>query len=203
MKSPTRFPLHITTPRTAMKTLASLTLLMLAALPASSLAQEQNRSIRLRPETGSLAVDQRLNLYFPEAVVAPEAIDREGGPVPIRFEPTIAFDVVWKSQTEAQLRITEQPVPGRRYTATLAPDLKMLDGSPVDRALWIDRSFTAAPLTVTAKPSHRGKLCPASPTVALRLNYQVRFADAAKSIYFQDRDSRERFTGLIGPAPGT
>ena len=111
-------------------------------------AQEENRVIRIRPESGTIGKGSRITVYFTEAVVATDAIDRAGQESPLLFDPEVAGTFLWKSQTEGQFLVSGSLIPGQRYTVQLTPGLKHLDGNPVNRARWIDRFFQSPELTV-------------------------------------------------------
>ena len=184
-------------------------LLLLGGLPCLSVAQEQNDAIRIRPESGKIGKGSLITVYFSKAVVAGEAIDKRSGDSPLIFEPGIPGDFIWKSQTEGQFLVKGNLIPGQRYMALLAPGIRYLDGKPVNHSRWIDRTFYSPQLTVTTNFRSRNKSLSQQPRIALMLNYDIRFADAARAIYFQDRESRERFAtevllpGLnLRPAPG-
>ncbi len=171
--------------------------LLLGASASVLGAQEENRVIRIRPESGTIGKGSRITVYFTEALVATNAIDRAGQESPLLFDPEVAGAFLWKSQTEGQFLVTGNLIPGQRYTVQLTPGLKHLDGSAVNPARWIDRFFQSPELTVTTK-SRRGKQSlPQQPRISLMFNYDIRFADATRAIYFQDRESRERFATEI------
>ncbi|MFP6874812.1 MAG: MG2 domain-containing protein, partial [Verrucomicrobiales bacterium] len=171
--------------------------LLLGASASVLGAQQENRIIRIRPESGTIGKGSRITVYFTEAVVATDAIDRTGQGSPLLFDPEVAGTFLWKSQTEGQFLVSGSLIPGQRYTVQLTPGLKRLDGNPVNRARWIDRFFQSPELTVTTK-SRRGKRSlPQQPKISLMFNYGIRFADATRAIYFQDRESRERFASEI------
>lgn len=172
-------------------------LLLLCGFPCLSVAQEDNKAIRLRPESGTIGKGSRITVYFSEAVVDQKAIDKKGGKFPLVFEPELPGDFTWKSQTEGQLLVTGNLIPGQRYTVQLTPGLKYLDGSPVNRARWIDRFFQSPELTVTTKFRSGRRSLPQQPKISLMFNYGIRFTDATRAIYFQDRESRERFATEI------
>jgi uncharacterized protein YfaS (alpha-2-macroglobulin family) len=177
-------------------TLFISTLLLVASASVLG-AQEENRIIRIRPESGTIGKGSRITVYFTEAVVATDAIDRTGQGSPLLFDPEVAGTFLWKSQTEGQFLISGSLIPGQRYTVQLTPGLKHLDGNPVNPARWIDRFFQSPELTVTTKFRSGRRSLPQQPKISLMFNYSIRFADATRAIYFQDRKSRQRFASEI------
>ena len=93
----------------------TLFLWLLCGLSCLSPAQEKNNSIRIRPESGSIGKGSLLTVYFNDAVVTNESIDREGEQCPLVFEPEMTGDFTWKSQTEGQFLVTGHVIPGQRY----------------------------------------------------------------------------------------
>ncbi len=175
----------------------TLFLWLLCGLSCLSPAQEKNNSIRIRPESGSIGKGSLLTVYFNDAVVTNESIDREGEQCPLVFEPEMTGDFTWKSQTEGQFLVTGHVIPGQRYKVMLAPGLHYADKNPVNYSHWIDRSFHSPPLTITTGFRKGKKSLSQLPRVSLMFNYDIRFVEAARAIYFQDRDSRERFATEI------
>ena len=171
--------------------------LLLGASASVLEAQQENRVIRIRPESGTIGKGSRITVYFTEAVVATNAIDRAGQEAPLLFDPEVAGAFLWKSQTEGQFLVTGSLIPGQRYTVQLTPGLKHLDGSAVNPARWIDRFFQSPELTVTTKFRSGRRSLPQQPKISLMFNYGIRFTDATRAIYFQDRESRERFATEI------
>ncbi len=172
-------------------------LLLLCGFPFPASAQENNTAIRLRPESGTIGKGSVITVYFSEAIVNQKAIDKKSEESPLVIEPAVTGDFVWKSQTEGQFLVTGNLIPGQRYKVLLAPGIRRLDGHPVNRSRWIDRFFHSPPLTITTNFRKGKKSLPQQPRVSLMLNYEIRFADATRAIYFQDRESRERFATEI------
>ncbi len=184
-----------------MRTILLLPFVLLAAAAAVP-AQAPDRTARLRPAEGAIALDQTFALFFPEAMVDPDQIGRDGAPTPLIFEPALELECVWRTQTEAAITVKSQPVPGRSYNAGLAPGLKKADGSALEDGLFAAASYEAPPLLATKNRNRRSYLpLAAEPSVALRFNYPVRYADAVGCVAFVDRDTRERLPAqLLLPA---
>ncbi len=160
-------------------------------------AQENDTSIVLRPDSGSITMHKSFTIVFPEAMIPAGHIDRGAQESPLVFSPTVQGDFTWKSQTEGRFYVTGPLRPGSTYFAGLRKGLKTLEGKPTPT---LTAKFETAPLTVRAKYSRWGDALPQKPVVRLLFNYEVNFKASQNSIYLQDRDTRERFdVALILP----
>ncbi len=142
------------------------------------------------PEDGKIEAGTTLSVSFPAAMVAADQIDLAGPPSPVRFSPTLPGDWLWKSQTDGQFTVKDPIIPGQTYTAGLLPGLRTLDGAPVAPAGWGAELHTE-PFNVSCDREETDHLS-SLPEVVLKFTYRVRLDDAARRIYFQDRDSHAR-----------
>ncbi|PWT79702.1 MAG: hypothetical protein C5B58_13005, partial [Acidobacteria bacterium] len=175
------------------------------ALPAVALAQadaeeEQDEEtsnakpdaggIAIEPSRGEIAEGSQITITFPAAMVAPDLIDVGNQPAPFVSEPKLDGTFLWKSQTEGVFTVGGV-VAGARHRLTLAPGLKDASGKPFVAQEW-RAEFTTPKFTITSDFGEREQLS-ARPQIYLDSTYGVRLAEAAEHIYFQDRDSHERF----------
>src|SRR4029453_4182439 len=111
---------------------------------------------------------------------------------PSRFvsEPKLDGTFLWKSQTEGVFTVSGV-VAEARHRLTLAPGLKDANGKPFVVKDW-SAEFKTPKFAITTEFTERKKL-PARPQIYLESTYAVRLDEAAQHIYFQDRDSRQRF----------
>ncbi len=142
------------------------------------------------PGEGQITPGAELTITFPGAMVAPDKIDMAGQSCPFVSQPPIEGDFLWKSQTEGVF-VIKNVVAGAKHRLSLAPDLKDLSGKTVDAPGW-SAEYTATPFTISAEFGEHEKL-DAQPQVPLESSYKVRLTEVADHVYFQDRDSRQRF----------
>lgn len=173
-----------------------LTTVLSLALSFAASAQENDVSIHFSPKEGAIKTHQSFIIVFPDAMVAPEIVGRDDAATVLDFEPNLKGDFRWNSQTECSFRVTDPVIPGAKYTAHLKKNTKALDGRTLRKDA-LSGSYESAPLTVTPKYRHWGDQLPAGPSVRLLFNYAIDFKSAPKAIYFQDRDTRERFPAAI------
>ena len=144
----------------------------------------------IEPSRGKIAEGDTITITFPVAMVAPELIDVGDQPVPFVSEPKLDGTFLWKSQTEGVFTVSGV-VAGARHRLTLAPGLKDATGKPFVVKDW-SAEFRTPKFAITSDFGERKQL-PARPQIYLDSTYAVRLDEAAQHIYFQDRDSRERF----------
>src|SRR5439155_132567 len=97
-----------------------------------------------------------------------------------------------KSQTEGVFTV-KAVVAGAKHRLTLVRDLDLKDasGKRVDAPGW-SAEFSAAPFSITSDFTEHEQL-DSQPQIPLDSNYNVRLTEVAEHVYFQDRDSRQRF----------
>ena len=144
----------------------------------------------IEPSEGEIAPGAELTISFPSAMVGADKIDLSDQPSPFVSKPKIEGNFLWKSQTEGVFAV-KSVVAGAKHRLTLVRDLKDVSGKPVVAPGW-SAEFTATPFTVSGDFSERTKLN-ALPQVPLESSYSVRLTEVAEHVYFQDRDSRQRF----------
>ncbi len=163
----------------------------------------------IEPSSGKIAEGDTITITFPVAMVAADLIDVGNQPSPFVSEPKLDGTFLWKSQTEGQFTISGV-VAGARPRLTLAPGLKDAAGKSFVVKDW-SAEYRTAEFAITSDFTER-ELLPARPQVYLDSTYAVRLGEAAEHIYFQDRDSHERFPveviqtteeKVTGPPEGT
>ncbi|PYJ54364.1 MAG: hypothetical protein DME83_00015, partial [Verrucomicrobia bacterium] len=136
------------------------------------------------------AAGAELTITFPNAMVGTDKIDMSGQPSPFVSEPKIEGGFLWKSQTEGVFTV-KAVVAGAKHRLTLVRDLKDASGKRVDAPGW-SAEFSAAPFSITSDFTEHEQL-DSQPQIPLDSNYNVRLTEVAEHVYFQDRDSRQRF----------
>jgi len=144
----------------------------------------------IEPSEGQIAPGGEVTISFPSAMVAADKIDLSDQPCPFVSKPKMEGSFLWKSQTEGVF-VVKGVVAGAKHRLTLARDLKDVSGKPVVAPGW-SAEFTATPFTISGDFSEREKLN-ALPQIPLESSYSVRLTEVAEHVYFQDRDSRQRF----------
>ena len=178
----------------------------LAFNPPTSLArsdadeeQDEEETSSVKPDAGGIVIDpsrgkiaegDTITITFPVAMVAPDLIDVGDQPVPFVSDPKLDGTFLWKSQTECVFTVSGV-VAGARHRLTLARGLKNSTGKPFVVKDW-SAEFRTPKFAITSDFGERKNL-PARPQIYLDSTYAVRLDEAAQHIYFQDRDSRERF----------
>jgi alpha-2-macroglobulin len=174
------------------------------AVPARTLAraptdEEEEEVSNAKPDAGGIAIDpssgkigegDTITITFPVAMVAGDLIDVGNQPSPFVSEPKLDGTFLWKSQTEGVFTVSGV-IAGAHHRLTLAPGLKDAAGKPFVVKDW-SAEFRTAKFTISSDFGEREQL-PARPQVYLEATYAVRLDEAAEHIYFQDRDSHERF----------
>jgi alpha-2-macroglobulin len=170
-----------------------------AALARSDADEEQEEASNAKPDAGGIVIEPSsgkidegltITITFPVAMVAPDLIDVGDQPSPFVSEPKLDGTFLWKSQTEGVFTISAV-VAGARHRLTLAPGLRDATGKPFVVKDW-SAEFRTPKFAITTEFTERKQL-PARPQIYLESTYAVRLDEAAQHIYFQDRDSRERF----------
>jgi alpha-2-macroglobulin len=144
----------------------------------------------IEPSSGKIADGDTITITFPVAMVAPDLIDVGNQPPPFVSEPKLDGTFLWKSQTEGMFTVSGV-VAGARHRLTLAPGLKDAAGQAFVVKEW-SAEFATPRFAIKSDFGEREHL-PARPQIYLDSKYAVRLAEAAEHIYFQDRDSHERF----------
>jgi uncharacterized protein YfaS (alpha-2-macroglobulin family) len=146
--------------------------------------------IVIEPSSGKIAEGDAITITFPVSMVAPDLIDVGDQPDPFVSEPKIDGKFLWKSQTEGVFTVGSV-VAGARHRLTLRPNLKDAAGKPFLVKEW-SAEFTTPEFAITTDFGERKQL-PARPQIYLESTYAVRLDEAAQHIYFQDRESHQRF----------
>jgi uncharacterized protein YfaS (alpha-2-macroglobulin family) len=144
----------------------------------------------IEPSEGQIAPGAELTITFPNAMVVKDKIDLSEQLCPFVSKPKIEGNFLWKSQTEGVF-VVKGVVAGAKHRLTLARDLKDVSGKPIVAPGW-SAEFTATPFTISGDFSERDKLN-ALPQIPLESSYSVRLTEVAEHVYFQDRDSGQRF----------
>src|SRR5438874_3547796 len=156
----------------------------------SSNAKPDAGGIVIEPSGGKIAEGDEITITFPVTIVAPDLIDVGNQPPPFVSEPKLDGTFLWKSQTEGVFTVSGL-VAGARHRLTLAPGLKNAAGKPFVVKDW-SAEFRTPKFAITSDFGERKQL-PTRPQIYLDSTYAVRLDEAAQHIYFQDRDSRQRF----------
>jgi uncharacterized protein YfaS (alpha-2-macroglobulin family) len=164
-------------------------LLLITLLAIAGVLRAQEGEVHLTPDEGSIAADMVLSISFPEPMVAPEAINRDDSRQPLEWSPALKGTFLWKSQTEGEFTVTEPVTPGTAYRASTTKNLKDLAGKNVAVHEW---EFTSDAFEVHCDEEYREHLS-AKPRLSFYSNYRIRAVDVPNAIYFQDRDTHERF----------
>ncbi|PYJ97975.1 MAG: hypothetical protein DME68_07700, partial [Verrucomicrobia bacterium] len=146
--------------------------------------------VLIEPSEGEIAAGAELTITFPNAMVGTDKIDMSGQPSPFVSEPKIEGEFLWKSQTEGVFTV-KAVIAGAKHRLTLVRDLKDASGKRVDAPGW-SAEFSAAPFSITSDFTEHEQL-DSQPQIPLDSNYNVRLTEVAEHVYFQDRDSRQRF----------
>ena len=146
--------------------------------------------IVIDPSSGEIAEGTQITITFPVAMVAPDLIDVGDQPAPFVSEPKLGGTFLWKSQTEGVFSVSGV-VAGAHHRLTLASGLKDAKGKPFIVKDW-SAEFTTPNFAITSDFGEREELS-ARPQIYLESTYTVQLAEAAEHIYFQDRNSHERF----------
>ena len=144
----------------------------------------------IEPSRGKIAEGDTITITFPVSMVAADLIDVGDQPSPFVSEPKLDGTFLWKSQTEGVFTVSGV-VAEARHRLTLAPGLKDATGKPFVVRDW-SAEFRTRKFAITTEFSERKQLA-ARPQIYLESTYSVRLDEAAQHIYFQDRESRERF----------
>ncbi len=156
----------------------------------TSNAKPDAGGIVIEPSSGKIAEGDTITITFPVGMVSPDLIDVGDQRPPFLSAPKLEGSFLWKSETEGVFTVSGV-VAGAHHRLTLAPGLKDATGKPFVVKDW-SAEFGTADFSISIEASEREQL-PARPQIYLESTYAVRLSDAAEHIYFQDRDSRERF----------
>jgi alpha-2-macroglobulin len=144
----------------------------------------------IEPSSGKIAEGDTITITFPVSMVDADLIDVGNQPSPFVTEPKLDGTFLWKSQTEGVFTVSAV-VTGARHRLTLAPGLKDATGKPFLVKDW-SAEFRTPKFAITTEFTERKQL-PARPQMYLESTYAVRLDEAAQHIYFQDRESHQRF----------
>ena len=146
--------------------------------------------IVLEPSSGKIGDGDQITITFPVSMVPDSLIDVDGQPAPFVSQPRLEGTFLWKSETEGVFTVTGV-VADAHHRLTLATGLKDAAGKPFLIKDW-SAEFSAPKFTLNSNFREREEL-PALPQIYLNSTYSVRFSEAIEHIYFQDRDSHQRF----------
>ena len=146
--------------------------------------------IVIEPNQGNITPGDEITITFPTAMVSADRIDVGDQACPFVSEPKIEGTFLWKSQTEGVFTV-RAVVPGAHHRLALVSKLADASGKPVEAPGW-SAEFSAPQFSVTTDFEERRHLS-AQPQMALDSTYDVRLTEVAEHVYFQDRDSHERF----------
>jgi uncharacterized protein YfaS (alpha-2-macroglobulin family) len=175
----------------------------------TSNAKPDAGGIVIEPSSGEISEGSQITITFPAAIVAPDLIDVGNQPPPFISEPKLDGTFLWKSQTEGAFTVSGV-VAGAHHRLTLASGLRDAKGKPFVVKNW-SAEFTTPKFAIASDFGERDELS-ARPQIYLESTYAVQLAEAAEHIYFQERDSHERFPVEIiqtteeknaGPPEGT
>src|SRR6266568_2303965 len=190
------------------------------AMAGASFAQDEEQEeasnakpdaggVVIEPSSGKIAEGDTITITFPVSMVAADLIDVGDQPSPFVSEPKLDGTFLWKSQTEGAFTVSGV-VAGAHHRLTLASGLKDAKGKTFVVKGW-SAEFTTPKFAITSDFGERDELS-ARPQIYLESTYAVQLAEAAEHIYFQERDSHERFPAEIiqtteeknaGPPEGT
>src|SRR5205809_3223192 len=168
------------------------------AMTGASFAQDEASNAKpdaggvvIEPSSGKIAEGDTITITFPVSMVAADLIDVGDQPSPFAAEPKLDGTFLWKSQTEGVFTVSGV-VAEARHRLTLAPRLKDATGKPFVVKDW-SAEFRTLKFAITTEFSERKQLA-ARPQIYLESTYAVRLDEAAQHLYFQERESRERFS---------
>jgi uncharacterized protein YfaS (alpha-2-macroglobulin family) len=156
----------------------------------TSNAKPDAGGVVIEPSSGKIAEGDTITITFPLSMVSADLIDVGDQPSPFVSEPKLDGTFLWKSQTEGIFTVSGV-LAEARHRLTLAPRLKDATGKPFVVRDW-SAEFRTPKFAITTEFSERKQLA-ARPQIYLESTYGVRLDEAAQHIYFQDRESRERF----------
>src|SRR5436190_6862099 len=171
------------------------------AMAGASFAQDEEQEeasnakpdaggVVIEPSSGKIAEVDTITITFPVSMVSADLIDVGDQPSPFVSGPKLDGTFLWKSQTEGVFTVSGV-VAEARHRLTLAPGLKDATGKPFVVKDW-SAEFRTPKFAITTEFSERKELA-ARPQIYLESTYAVRLDEAAQHIYFQDRESRQRF----------
>src|SRR5436190_1223867 len=156
----------------------------------ASNAKPDAGGVVIEPSSGKIAEGDTVTITFPVSMVAPDLIDAGDQPSPFVSEPKLDGTFLWKSETEGVFTVSGV-VAGARHRLTLAPGLRDATGKPFVVKDW-SAEFKTPTFAITSDFGEHKQL-PARPQIYLDSTYAVRLDEAAQHIYFQDRESHQRF----------
>ena len=143
----------------------------------------------IEPSESQIAPGAELTITFPNEMVSKDKIDLSEQPSPFVSKPKIEGNFLWKSQTEGVF-VVKSAVTGAKHRLALGPGLKDASGKPVVAPGGAQssprRRLRFRAIFLSAKSSMHFQ-------IPLESSYSVRLTEVAEHLYFQDRDSRQRF----------
>jgi len=148
--------------------------------------------VEIDPKDGTLNRFTTFTMSFPTEMVSPAAIDAEGGDVPVEIWPPVECEFVWRTQSRGDLRLTGPLIPGQEYRFRLRDGLRDLAGASAPFEKWGAQFFTES-LRVFSSVEPRDQLS-SRPQVSLEFNFPIKLPGLPETIWFQNRETRERFS---------
>lgn len=147
--------------------------------------------VTIDPAEGTIEAPASFNVAFPDEMIPTGEIDAAGARSPIDVWPPVEGEFTWRTQSRGEWRLTGRLIPGQEYRFRLREGLKDLSGRALDVDAWGAQFFTP-PLRVFCGYDSRNQLS-ARPQVPLEFNYAMRIEGLAGQIWFQCRETRQRY----------
>lgn len=161
-------------------------------------AVEESKAVALDPAKGAISSESVFTVSFPGEMIGVASIDVGGLECPLVTVPTVKTQFLWKSPTEGEYTIKGPIRPGTHFKISTISGLKDLQGKAVASGAW---EFDSDPFEIRLEDDERERLS-SQPRISLSANYPVSLSDAASHVFFQDRDSHERFATDVVVEPG-
>ena len=157
---------------------------------SKSNAKPDAGGIVIEPSSGRIAEGDEITITFPRAMVSTDLIDVGDQPPPFVSQPKLEGTFLWKSETEGVFSVTGV-VADAHHRLKLAPGLKDASDKPFVIKDW-SAELSAPPFTIGSDFKEQDELA-ARPQISLVSTYAIILGEAVEHIYFQDRDSHQRF----------
>ena len=168
----------------------SCLLTVCSSLAASSPSTDNHAGIVIRPSEGEISPGDEIVVTFPTAMVGTDRIDVADQRCPFSSKPAIEGAFLWKSQTEGVFKV-RGVVAGAHHEIRLVADLTDAEGKSIKAPDW-GVELSAPEFTITTDYDERDHLT-VRPQIWLSSSYAIKLNEVADHVYFQDRDSGERF----------
>ncbi|MGY8691029.1 MAG: hypothetical protein ACKVHP_25225, partial [Verrucomicrobiales bacterium] len=176
---------------------AFTTAFLTAQRTTSADLEKAANDITVSPPDREISKEKRLIVNFPAAMIPLETIGIADQISPITFTPALTGEGHWISTTAAMFTVASPVKPGQTYTLTLRDNLTTATGESLSVPSWKPIEFKANLMEVSSRFQDQGTALSASPEVDLRVNYPVTPADVIQTVYFQDREARQRLASAI------